>query len=633
MSMSVFDSFIARRTGMEKIAATPPWRNAEIMDASIKAQRVEKNPSEKQKESGNYRKAHVRFHGMDISIENPKGYIRRGVSKDGTEWSNKLVHHYGYIKGTEGRDKDHVDCFIGPKPTSIKVFIVNQCNPGTKKFDEHKVMFGFTNEEEAKKGYLANYDKGWKGLASIHETNMDEFKLWLQVGDTKKEYKPSWRSSHTDSSSRDIEKAAAFISGYREVLEKYAAVEVGEQTYTEIPVSSNASDFQSRLLPGDILLFKPSNQVGTSGSVAQNFIAGKGLWGDIKKMFNQGSDWGHAGIYTGDGKIIHTYPKFQKGKVVHDPRYSKVRYHSVAAMMNNDKRDILVLRPSVSEAERQQAVERARTLVGMPFSIRDMVLSALAPGFVRGDLSENDGAICSAVVSYAYPSIRFRGDYSDRVVRPSDLHHNDNVREIEAYSMDAKTASEYSRGYVDLCDEFMKLAWQFSEGAEDLLKGGRTPEEWAAFQKSFENPAVRQRFNKRYAGSQNSQGRIFEKVLLEDNEAPKSSFRGGGGWRPGDHSDRYARSKGYSSWSDYVNSKEYRRGRTIDKMKGFGALALGFGLPLGMLAILNAVENKMREKARQQRRQQAMQRASQVAKAASLSFVLGYNEIMERMKG
>ncbi|GAG06899.1 unnamed protein product, partial [marine sediment metagenome] len=52
------------------------------------------------------------------------------------------------------------NCFIGPKPTSDRVFVVNQRNVKTGTFDEHKIMMGFKTEEEARAGYLANYEKG-----------------------------------------------------------------------------------------------------------------------------------------------------------------------------------------------------------------------------------------------------------------------------------------------------------------------------------------------------------------------------------------------------------------------------------------------------------------------------------------
>jgi hypothetical protein len=98
--------------------------------------------------------------GMDISIENKKGSIRSGTDKDGHEWHTKMGYDYGYIRGTVGKDKDHVDCFLGPNPESEKVFVIHQVDPyNGGAFDEDKVMLGWDSAEEAKKAYLSQYDR------------------------------------------------------------------------------------------------------------------------------------------------------------------------------------------------------------------------------------------------------------------------------------------------------------------------------------------------------------------------------------------------------------------------------------------------------------------------------------------
>jgi hypothetical protein len=148
-------------------------------------------PTEAQKESGNYKKGHVSIQGLEIAIENPAGSERSGIGADGKKWTSKMSHHYGYIKGTEGRDKDHLDVFLGPDPENCKeVFIVNQIGTKTGDFDEHKIMLGFGTMEEAKEAYLANYEKGWQGCGSVVTMSMDEFKDWLKNGNTKEELSP-----------------------------------------------------------------------------------------------------------------------------------------------------------------------------------------------------------------------------------------------------------------------------------------------------------------------------------------------------------------------------------------------------------------------------------------------------------
>lgn len=134
-------------------------------------------PSEAQKEAGNYAKGKFRWNGLPITIENAAG------TKRNPEWK-PLAHHYGYINRTESKDGDQVDVFIGPNPESDVVFVVDQVTAAGR-FDEHKCMLGFTNKADAIKGYLANYDDGWK-LGPVTPMTVEQFKAWLADGDTKK---------------------------------------------------------------------------------------------------------------------------------------------------------------------------------------------------------------------------------------------------------------------------------------------------------------------------------------------------------------------------------------------------------------------------------------------------------------
>jgi hypothetical protein len=125
--------------------------------------------------SGHKLQGHTKIHGMDISIENRKGSVRRGVDKDGHEWATKMHFAYGYIRGTVGKDKDHLDCYVGPNPESQRVFIIHQNDPVTGKYDEDKVMLGWNTPEEAKAAYLKQYDRpGFFG--SMDEADIDSFK-------------------------------------------------------------------------------------------------------------------------------------------------------------------------------------------------------------------------------------------------------------------------------------------------------------------------------------------------------------------------------------------------------------------------------------------------------------------------
>lgn len=142
------------------------------------------NPTEGQKEAGNYKKGHVCIDGYDITIEQPKGSVRRGTDADGKQWEQTMNNTYGYIRGTEGVDGDHIDIFLSDNPTEGNVYVVDQVNPDGS-FDEHKVMYGFNSADEARNAYLSNYEEGWQGLGTITEISKDEFKKWVNSSHRK----------------------------------------------------------------------------------------------------------------------------------------------------------------------------------------------------------------------------------------------------------------------------------------------------------------------------------------------------------------------------------------------------------------------------------------------------------------
>ena len=144
--------------------------------------------SDAQKEAGNYKKDHLSFQGLPIAIENKKGSRRTGTDPNGKQWSCVIPADYGYIKRTTGADGDHVDCYIGPNANSQIVFVVDQIDPVTRRFDEHKCLLGFHSEAEARKTYDAGFSdsSGPKRRAAIHTMTMQAFKDWLKRGDTTK---------------------------------------------------------------------------------------------------------------------------------------------------------------------------------------------------------------------------------------------------------------------------------------------------------------------------------------------------------------------------------------------------------------------------------------------------------------
>ena len=143
-------------------------------------QETNTNPTDAQKEAGNYKMGRITIMGYKIAIENPKGSIRRGKDRNGKEWQIKMQNDYGYFTHTKAIDGDAVDVFIGPHLESPNIFAIDQKIGG--KFDETKIMLGFNTEEEARNGYLSNYEKGWKGLWKITKVGHETFKKWLYDG-------------------------------------------------------------------------------------------------------------------------------------------------------------------------------------------------------------------------------------------------------------------------------------------------------------------------------------------------------------------------------------------------------------------------------------------------------------------
>ena len=237
---------------------------------------TDKNPSQAQKESGNYRKGHIRFGGYNYTIENPQGSYRSGVDENGKKWKQKMNNTYGYILGTKGKDGDHLDMFINDKADldswNGNVYVVDQVFPdGT--FDEHKVMYGFESEEDARKAYLSNYEQGWQGLGNITGVSKEDFDRWLEkIGRKTKafgEYK------NVKSESAESPKTGAFGTIYTQFRGK----------------AQEALDFLASHGSGDLLGVFHREGVGDIDAV----------WGD------KGGGLDHIiRKHIGDGKSFHS---------------------------------------------------------------------------------------------------------------------------------------------------------------------------------------------------------------------------------------------------------------------------------------------------------------------------------------
>lgn len=232
-------------------------------------------PTEGQKKSGNYKKGHVKFGGYDYTIENPKGSYRSGVDENGKKWKQKMNNTYGYILGTKGKDGDHLDMFINDKADldswNGNVYVVDQVFPdGT--FDEHKVMYGFESEEDARKAYLSNYEQGWQGLGNITGVSKEDFDRWLEKSGRKT--KAFGEYKNVKSESAESPKTGAFGTIYTQFRGK----------------AQEAFDFLASHGSGDLLGVFHREGVGDIDAV----------WGD------KGGGLDHIiRKHIGDGKSFH----------------------------------------------------------------------------------------------------------------------------------------------------------------------------------------------------------------------------------------------------------------------------------------------------------------------------------------
>ena len=236
---------------------------------------TDKNPSQAQKESGNYRKGHIRFGGYNYTIENPQGSYRSGVDENGKKWKQKMNNTYGYILGTKGKDGDHLDMFINDNADldswNGNVYVVDQVFPDGS-FDEHKVMYGFGSEEDARKAYLSNYEQGWQGLGNITGVSKEDFDRWLEKSGRKTKAFSEYKNVKSESA--DSPKTGAFGTVYTQFRGK----------------AQEAFDFLASHGSGDLLGVFHREGVGDIDAV----------WGD------KGGGLDHIiRKHIGDGKSFH----------------------------------------------------------------------------------------------------------------------------------------------------------------------------------------------------------------------------------------------------------------------------------------------------------------------------------------
>ncbi len=179
-------------------------------------QQTNAEPTEGQKEAGNYKKGRVKVGPFDVVIEQPRGSVRSGVDANGKAWETTMQHTYGYFGGTKGVDGDAIDVFLAhdlDEWDGTTVFVVDQYNPDGS-FDEHKVMLGFNSQEEAEAAYFANYEADW---AKTHRTEVTavplaDFNEWVNSSKRKTkafaEYKVAKRNAEIDAHNAQNEQLA-----------------------------------------------------------------------------------------------------------------------------------------------------------------------------------------------------------------------------------------------------------------------------------------------------------------------------------------------------------------------------------------------------------------------------------------
>lgn len=172
----------AARAEVERLIAQDAAESQAATVAEAAAQ-ADPEPTEGQKEAGNYKLGHARWNGLNLSIENEKGSTRSKKTPDGkTEWSVTMPAHYGYFRQTKGADGDHVDFYMGDAEGSDYVMWIDQADADTGKFDEHKIMIGFTARGAALEAYRAGFSDGRANdrIGNFFEGDVAQLKAWLE---------------------------------------------------------------------------------------------------------------------------------------------------------------------------------------------------------------------------------------------------------------------------------------------------------------------------------------------------------------------------------------------------------------------------------------------------------------------
>lgn len=275
------------------------FRNS--LQSSIEAAEAETdtNPTDGQKEAGNYKKGHVKVAGFNISIEQPRGSVRSGTDANGKKWSVTMNNTYGYMTDNVGADGDHLDVFLSNDIDSWdqqNVYVVDQFNDdGT--FDEHKVLLGFNDKDDATEAYYSNYDESWRNRKiAIYKVPMDVFNKWIDSSNRKtkpisryslfKDYQLKWAEENAFDNGKekaDSDKAAETKGAETKTTDTKVADTVADETQTNDYTVEPAKYTTKRGKVLDMQLVKFADELGEKQSAAVSLAKSLKGWYDKKQ--------------------------------------------------------------------------------------------------------------------------------------------------------------------------------------------------------------------------------------------------------------------------------------------------------------------------------------------------------------
>lgn len=331
---------------------------------------TETEPTEAQKKAGNYKKGHLSFGGYDFTVETPKGVTRSGKDEQGKPWSVTMHDTYGYILGKIGVDGDHIDMFINDDADldsfDGNVCVVDQVNPETGEFDEHKVMYGYPDEAAATEAYLANYSKGWKGLGKVTSVPKATFDKWLESSDRKTKPFADYAMVQKEQAKTNSDFIAQMEYDYENDIHPSEEDKPKMQKFVERLLNFH-SDKEDKIDSGYTIL--SSN------------IQGDKLYPNEKKWFGTGKY--RKGVSWVDKQNSCAYevnPRFNNRGYL-----SAVGVHKIVPLMKFD-RDVKEVKPSEMTEAQKVAYDAVSTMLkkaGIPVKVvsnEDMVKVAEAQG-------------------------------------------------------------------------------------------------------------------------------------------------------------------------------------------------------------------------------------------------------------